>query len=54
MDTKKEPINKKLKIKETKVINLARKFLNKQISLSDLQKAYADYETIMEKSNPKP
>jgi hypothetical protein len=46
----KEPVNKKLKIKENLVIKHARKFLDRQISFSDLQKVYADYEATMEKA----
>jgi|LakMenE01Jun11ns_1017448.scaffolds.fasta_scaffold9703568_1 hypothetical protein len=48
MDNK--TINKKIKIKESTMINQARKFLKKQISLSCLQKAYADYEAAKEKA----
>lgn len=49
----KEQVNRKLKLKENLVIKHARKFLDKQISLSDLQKAYADYESVKEKASIK-
>jgi hypothetical protein len=52
MKTKKTA-NRKLKIKENSVIKHARKFLDRQISLSDLQKAYADYESVKEKASLK-
>jgi uncharacterized protein YpiB (UPF0302 family) len=47
---KKEHNNRTIKIKENQVIDRARKFLKKQISLSCLQKAYADYEAAKEKT----
>ena len=52
MKTKKT-VNRKLKIKENLVIKHARKFLDKQISFSELQKAYADYESVKEKASLK-
>lgn len=52
MKTKKTA-NRKLKIKENIVVNQARKFLDKQISFSDLQKAYAEYESVKEKASIK-
>jgi hypothetical protein len=42
--------NRKLELKEGLVINYARKFLGKQVPLSTLKKAYAEYEIEKEKA----
>lgn len=53
MGTKKKELkdkNRKLELKEGLVINYARKFLGKQVPLSVLKKAYAEYEIAKEEA----
>lgn len=53
MDTERKELkdkNRKLELKEGLVINYARKFLSKQVPLSSLKKAYAEYEIAKEKA----
>jgi len=47
---KKEPIDRRVRLKESIVLDQVQKFLNMQTTFYDLKLAYADYECAKEKA----